>query len=92
MNINIRLNANENSIAAHDITAADNLEQIEDRLVEICDQMERNGHQTLEIASSLIFVTHYLLCRDENNNTTRDYHYLLKQCQSQIDAMHELKK
>ena len=73
-----------------ELIAVDNQDYVEDKLIEICEEMTSGGVHLLEITSALIFVTHYMLCKDESSNTEKYYRYLLKQCQVQIEALHEL--
>ena len=72
-----------------DISAVDNQDYAEDKLIELCETMESSGLNLLEITSALVFVTHYLLSRKDNRDAEKYYRYLLKQCHAQIEALHE---
>lgn len=72
-----------------DFITAENLDYVEDKLIGLCEDMKRDGVHLLELTSALIFVTHFLLSEESNDVAARYYRFLSKQCQEQIDALHE---
>ncbi len=80
----------ENCEREQDIIALNNLDYAEDKIIELCENLESGGVHSLEIASGLLFTAHYLLTQESKNNAKRYYKYLLKQCREQLNALPEL--
>ncbi|MDH5723676.1 MAG: hypothetical protein OEY94_10200 [Alphaproteobacteria bacterium] len=84
-----------NSIAYNEqyeseIILIEHQEHVEDKLITLCENLERTGVKDIEIASGLIFTLHYILCKKENPKEARQYYkFLLKQCRQNIEAIEE---
>ncbi len=72
-----------------DFVVAENLDYVEDSLVEVCEKMRGEGVHLLEIASALIFVTHYMLSKETREDAQKYYRFLTRQCATQVEALHE---
>lgn len=73
-----------------EIILIENQDYVEDKLIALCDDLERAGVKDIEIASGLIFTLHYLLCKKENTREAQQYYkFLLKQCRQNVEAMEE---
>ena len=72
-----------------DFVAVEHLDYTEDKLIELCEDMQREGVHLLEITSALIFATHYLLSSEQKEVAEKYYRFLSKQCTEQMDALHE---
>lgn len=71
--------------------ALDNIDYVEDKLIELCEDLEKCGVHILEISSALLFTMHYMLAQQPNNSNAEKYHrYLFKQYNEQIKALPEL--
>ncbi|MGH1376256.1 MAG: hypothetical protein ACRBCK_07910 [Alphaproteobacteria bacterium] len=72
-----------------EIISVEHQDYVEDKFISLCNELESIGIHTLEIASGMMFVTHYLLSQKDNKEAEKYYKYLAKQCQNQIEALHE---
>lgn len=72
-----------------EIISMEHQDYVEDKFISLCNELESIGIHTLEIASGMMFVTHYLMCQKDNREAEKYYRYLAKQCQNQIEALHE---